>query len=40
MIVASAIAMRSGAKPLFSDVSIDFGGELEPAAGTVALESN
>ncbi len=63
MIVASNIAMQFGAKPLFSDVSVKFGGgnrygligangcgkstfmkilggELEPSAGTVAIDSN
>jgi len=63
MIVASVIAMQFGAKPLFSDVSVKFGGgnrygligtngcgkstfvkipggELEPSAGSVAIESN
>jgi ATPase subunit of ABC transporter with duplicated ATPase domains len=63
VIIASGIAMQFGAKPLFSDVSVKFGGgnrydligangccnptfmkipggELEPAAGTVAIESN
>ena len=63
MIVASNIAMQFGAKPLFSDVSLKFGGvnrygligangcgkstfmkilggELEPSAGTVAIDSN
>jgi ATPase subunit of ABC transporter with duplicated ATPase domains len=63
MIVASGIAMQFGAKPLFSDVSVKFGGgnrygligangcgkstfmkilggELEPSAGTVAIDSN
>ena len=62
MIVALAIAAQFGAKPLFSDVSVKFGGgnrcgligangygkstfmkilggELEPVAGTVAIES-
>ncbi|OGA08268.1 MAG: ABC-F family ATPase [Betaproteobacteria bacterium RIFCSPHIGHO2_12_FULL_69_13] len=63
MIVASGIAMQFGAKPLFSNVSVKFGGgnrygligangcgkstfmkilggELEPSAGTVAIDSN
>ena len=63
MIVASNIAMQFGAKPLFSDVSVKFGGgnrygligangcgksilmkipggEWEPSAGSVAIESN
>ena len=63
MIVASGIAMQFGAKPLFSDVSVKFGGgnrygligangcgkstfmkilggELEPSAGTVAIDTN
>ena len=63
MIVASNIAMQFGAQPLFSDVSVKFGGgnrygligangcgkstfmkilggELEPSAGTVAIDSN
>jgi len=63
LIVASNIAMQFGAKPLFSDVSVKFGGgnrygligangcgkstfmkilggELEPSAGTVAIDSN
>ncbi len=63
MIVASGIAMQFGAKPLFQDVSVKFGGgnrygligangcgkstfmkilggELEPSAGTVAIDSN
>lgn len=63
MIVASGIAVQFGAKPLFSDVSVKFGGgnrygligangcgkstfmkilggELEPSAGTVAIDSN
>ena len=63
MIVASGIAIQFGAKPLFSDVSVKFGGgnrygligangcgkstfmkilggELEPSAGTVAIDSN
>ncbi len=63
MIVASGIAMQFGAKPLFSDVSVKFGGgnrygligangcgkstfmkilggELEPTAGTVAIDAN
>jgi len=63
MIVASGIAMQFGAKPLFSDVSVKFGGgnrygligangcgkstfmkilggELEPSAGTVAIDSH
>lgn len=63
MIVASGIAMQFGAKSLFSDVSVKFGGgnhhgligpngcgkstfmmipagELEPAAGTLAIGSN
>ena len=63
MIVASNIAMQFGAKPLFSDVTVKFGGgnrygligangcgkstfmkilggELEPSAGTVAIDSN
>ena len=62
VIVASGIAMQFGAKPLFSDVSVKFGGgnrygligangcgkstfmkilggELEPSAGSVAIES-
>ena len=63
MIVASGIAMQFGAKPLFSDVAVKFGGgnrygligangcgkstfmkilggELDPSAGTVAIDSN
>jgi ATPase subunit of ABC transporter with duplicated ATPase domains len=63
VIVASGIAMQFGTKPLFSDVSVKFGGgnrygligangcgkstfmkilggELEPSAGTVAIDSN
>ena len=63
MIVASGIAIQFGAKPLFSDVSVKFGGgnrygligangcgkstfmkilggELEPSAGTVAIDSH
>jgi ATPase subunit of ABC transporter with duplicated ATPase domains len=63
MIVASGIAMQFGAQPLFSDVTVKFGGgnrygligangcgkstfmkilggELEPSAGTVAIDSN
>ena len=63
MIVASGIAMQFGAKPLFSDVTVKFGGgnrygligangcgkstfmkilggELEPSAGTVAIDAN
>ena len=63
MIVASGIAMQFGAKPLFSNVSVKFGGgnrygligangcgkstfmkilggELEPTAGTVAIDAN
>jgi ATPase subunit of ABC transporter with duplicated ATPase domains len=63
VIVASGIAMQFGAKPLFSDVTVKFGGgnrygligangcgkstfmkilggELEPSAGTVAIDSN
>ena len=63
MIVASGIAMQFGAKPLFSDVAVKFGGgnrygligangcgkstfmkilggELEPSAGTVAIDTN
>jgi ATPase subunit of ABC transporter with duplicated ATPase domains len=63
MIVASNIATQFGARPIFSDVSVKFGGgnrygligangcgkstfmkipggELEPAAGTVAIGSN
>ena len=63
MIVASGIAMQFGAKPLFSDVSVKFGGgnrygligangcgkstfmkilggELEPSAGTVAIDAH
>src|SRR3989304_3583823 len=63
VIVASGIAMQFGAKPLFSNVSVKFGGgnrygligangcgkstfmkilggELEPSAGTVAIDSN
>ncbi len=63
MIVASGIAIQFGAKPLFSDVSVKFGGgnrygligangcgkstfmkilggELEPSAGTVAIDAN
>lgn len=63
MIVASGVAMQFGAKALFSDVSVKFGGgnrygligasgcgtstlmkilggELEPNAATVAIESN
>ncbi|MGE3425023.1 MAG: ABC-F family ATPase [Dehalococcoidia bacterium] len=63
MIVASGIAMQFGAKPLFSNVNVKFGGgnrygligangcgkstfmkilagELEPSAGTIAIDSN
>ena len=63
MIVASGIAMRYGAKPLFENVNVKFGGgnrygligangcgkstfmkilggELEPTAGTVAIDAN
>ena len=63
MIVASGIAMQFGAKPLFENVSVKFGGgnrdgligangcgkstfmkilggELEPSAGTVAIDAN
>ena len=63
MIVASGIAMQYGAKPLFSNVSVKFGGgnrygligangcgkstfmkilagELEPSAGTVAIDAH
>jgi len=63
VIVASGIAMQFGAKPLFSDVSVKFGGgnrygligangcgkstfmkilggELEPSAGTIAIDAN
>jgi len=63
VIVASGIAMQFGAQPLFSEVSVKFGGgnrygligangcgkstfmkilggELEPSAGTVAIDSN
>ena len=63
VIVASGIAMQFGAKPLFSDVSVKFGGgnrygligangcgkstfmkilggELEPSAGTVAIDAH
>src|SRR5438045_6072243 len=63
MIVASGIAMQFGAKPLFENVSVKFGGgnrygligangcgkstfmqilggELEPTAGTVAIDAN
>ncbi|MGH8688653.1 MAG: ABC-F family ATPase [Burkholderiales bacterium] len=63
MIVASNIAMQFGAKPLFSNVTVKFGGgnrygligangcgkstfmkilggELEPSAGTIAIDSN
>ena len=63
MIVASGIAMQFGAKPLFENVSVKFGGgnrygligangcgkstfmkilggDLEPSAGTVAIDSN
>jgi ATPase subunit of ABC transporter with duplicated ATPase domains len=63
MIVASGIAMQFGAKPLFSDVSVKFGGgnrygligangcgkstfmkilggELEPSAGSIAIDAN
>jgi len=63
VIIASGIAMQFGAKPLFSDVSVKFGGgnrygligangcgkstfmkilggELEPSAGSVAIDSN
>jgi len=63
MIVASGIAMQFGAKPLFENVNVKFGGgnrygligangcgkstfmkilggELEPTAGTVAIDSN
>jgi ATPase subunit of ABC transporter with duplicated ATPase domains len=60
VIVSSDSAMQFGARRLFSDLSVKFGGgnrcgligcgkttfmkipggELEPAAGTVAIESN
>jgi len=63
VIVASGIAIQFGAKPLFSDVSVKFGGgnrygligangcgkstfmkilgrELEPTAGTIAIDAN
>jgi ATPase subunit of ABC transporter with duplicated ATPase domains len=63
VIVASGIAMQFGAKPLFSNVSVKFGGgnrygligangsgkstfmkilggELEPTAGTIAIDAN
>jgi ATPase subunit of ABC transporter with duplicated ATPase domains len=63
VIIASGIAMQFGAKPLFSDVSVKFGGgnrygligangcgkstfmkilggELEPSAGTIAIDAN
>ncbi len=63
MIIASGIAIQFGAKPLFSDVSVKFGGgnrygligangcgkstfmkilggELEPSAGTIAIDAN
>jgi len=63
VIVTSGIAMQYGAKPLFSDVSVKFGGgnrygligangcgkstfmkilggELEPSAGTIAIDAN
>ena len=63
MIVASGIAMQFGAKPLFSNVAVKFGGgnrygligangcgkstfmkilggELEPSAGTIAIDAN
>ncbi|TAK43382.1 MAG: ABC-F family ATPase [Betaproteobacteria bacterium] len=63
MIIASGIAMQFGAKPLFSDVSVKFGGgnrygligangcgkstfmkilggELEPSAGTIAIDAH
>ena len=63
MIVASNIAMQYGAKPLFSNVTVKFGGgnrygligangcgkstfmkilggELEPSAGTIAIDAN
>src|SRR3954467_11987415 len=63
MIVTSGIAMQYGAKPLFENVSVKFGGgnrygligangcgkstfmqilggELEPTAGTVAIDAN
>jgi ATPase subunit of ABC transporter with duplicated ATPase domains len=63
VIVASGIAIQFGAKPLFSDVSVKFGGgnrygligangcgkstfmkilggELEPSAGTIAIDAN
>ncbi|MDA1117915.1 MAG: ABC-F family ATPase [Proteobacteria bacterium] len=63
MIVASGIAIQFGAKPLFSDVSVKFGGgnrygligangcgkstfikilggELEPSAGSIAIDKN
>ncbi|MDA1118663.1 MAG: ABC-F family ATPase [Proteobacteria bacterium] len=63
MIVASGIAMQFGAKPLFADVTVKFGGgnrygligangcgkstfmkilggELEPSAGSVAIDAN
>jgi ATPase subunit of ABC transporter with duplicated ATPase domains len=63
MIVASGIAMQFGAKPLFSSVSVKFGGgnrygligangsgkstfmkilggELEPSAGSIAIDAN
>ena len=63
MIIASGIAMQFGAKPLFSDVNVKFGGgnrygligangcgkstfmkilggELEPSAGTIAIDAH
>jgi ATPase subunit of ABC transporter with duplicated ATPase domains len=63
VIIASGIAMQFGAKPLFSDVSVKFGGgnrygligangcgkstfmkilggELEPSAGTIAIDAH
>jgi len=63
VIIASGIAIQFGAKPLFSDVSVKFGGgnrygligangcgkstfmkilggELEPSAGTIAIDAN
>ena len=63
MIVASGIAMQFGAKPLFENVNVKFGGgnrygligangcgkstfmqilggDLEPTAGTVAIDAN
>src|ERR1043165_10178423 len=55
MIVASGIAMQFGAKPLFENVTVKFGGgnrygkstfmrsrggELEPTAGTVAIDAS